>query len=124
MTHLLGIFPLQENYGDISDRLLLRDRLKCNSFDWYLKNIYPELHVPEDRAGWHGAVSFYPKHLNMFFCNVNLCKPQFGWALDRASILKILLKGKKLGFKKVQFGTARLLLQRHQDCSLFTEILG
>ncbi|KAJ0054950.1 hypothetical protein NL108_008657, partial [Boleophthalmus pectinirostris] len=46
----------KENYGDISDRLLLRNRLKCNSFDWYLKNIYPELHVPEDREGWHGAV--------------------------------------------------------------------
>lgn len=48
---------LQENYGDISERLLLRKKLKCNSFDWYLKNIYPDLHVPEDRAGWHGAVS-------------------------------------------------------------------
>ncbi|KAL7829528.1 hypothetical protein AOLI_G00304130 [Acnodon oligacanthus] len=43
-------------YGDISDRTVLRDRLKCRSFDWYLKNIYPGLHVPEDRPGWHGAV--------------------------------------------------------------------
>ncbi|XP_029976413.1 polypeptide N-acetylgalactosaminyltransferase 4 [Salarias fasciatus] len=46
----------KENHGDISERKLLRERLKCQSFDWYLKNIYPELHVPEDRAGWHGAV--------------------------------------------------------------------
>ncbi|CAL9691388.1 unnamed protein product [Knipowitschia caucasica] len=46
----------KENYGDISHRLLLREKLKCNSFDWYLKKIYPELHVPEDREGWHGAV--------------------------------------------------------------------
>lgn len=63
------VLSLQENYGNISDRLLLREKLKCHSFDWYLKNIYPELHVPEDRAGWHGAVSVrYPIIFHYLFC--------------------------------------------------------
>ncbi|WKY09238.1 hypothetical protein Q1695_001975 [Nippostrongylus brasiliensis] len=38
-------------YGNISDRVALRERLKCQSFSWYLETIYPELRIPPKDKG-------------------------------------------------------------------------
>jgi len=37
--------------GDVSDRLALKEKLHCESMDWYVKNVYPELngHQPRRR---------------------------------------------------------------------------
>lgn len=40
--------PHLKNYivGDVSERIELRNKLKCKSFRWFLDNIYPEAPIP------------------------------------------------------------------------------
>ncbi|XP_059053375.1 putative polypeptide N-acetylgalactosaminyltransferase 9 isoform X2 [Achroia grisella] len=44
------------DYGDITSRTLLREKLGCKSFEWYLKNIYPELFIPGESVA-HGEIA-------------------------------------------------------------------
>ncbi len=43
--------------GDLTERIELRKRLQCEPFSWYLKNIYPELRVPNMKSRASGAIS-------------------------------------------------------------------
>ena len=44
------------DYGDVSERKALRQRLQCKSFEWYIQNVYPEKSVPGESSRY-GEVS-------------------------------------------------------------------
>lgn len=50
------------DFGDVSDRKLIRDRLKCKSFQWFLDTIYPELFIPSKAVASGDIENFESPH--------------------------------------------------------------
>ena len=50
--HFFRVHPDARNlsYGDIADRVTLRQRLRCQPFSWYLAHVYPEQTLPDKHS--------------------------------------------------------------------------
>ncbi|KAB0389397.1 hypothetical protein E2I00_020232, partial [Balaenoptera physalus] len=47
------------DFGDVSSRMALQKKLKCKTFDWYLKNVYPVLKPIHSTAGYGRNVYYH-----------------------------------------------------------------
>lgn len=88
--------------GDVTHRAMLRKKLRCKNFEWYLKNVYPEKFIPTKNVIDYGRVRAInrnlclddlqqnnekPYNLGVFGCSTPVTKSQF-FSLTNDGVLR------------------------------------
>lgn len=94
--------------GDVTHRVVLRKKLRCKSFEWYLKNVYPEKFVPNMNVKAWGKVKAV---------NSNLCLDDLLNNNEKPYNLGLYACGKALQKSQLFSYTNSLVLRNELSCA-------
>lgn len=55
-----NLFQNNLEAGDVTHRRVLREKLKCKNFEWYLDNVFPEKYIPTRNVQYYGRWVHWP----------------------------------------------------------------
>lgn len=79
------------DFGDVSERKNLRRKLACKSFDWYLKNIYPELFIPGEAVANGEVRLFLIAFITNRFTPIYCTKYNFDNIINRTRFIYVFI---------------------------------